>query len=776
MKTKIFTVLLIAGILLSACPSSTSSDKGGGLAPPSMVSAEGTSPNSITITWTAVSKAVKYKIYYALTATSGNYQYIDETELNTYVVSNLVPNSTYYYKISSVDINGIEGPQSAYAVGTTKPLVTYTVTFNTNGGIGTVPSNQTVNDGSDITLPSGTGLSKSGYIFGGWSTSQIVDMGTNYSAGSVYTVTGHITLYAIWNDANTSYTVTFNANGGSGIAPSAQTANAGSGITLPNESGLSKSGYTFGGWSTSQTIGMGTTYNTGSTYTVTGNITLFAVWNDNTSINTYTVSFNANGGSGTPPANQSVSTGSSITLPGDSGLNKNGYSFGGWSTSQTIDMGTTYNAGSTYTVTGNITLFAIWNDNTSINTYTVSFNANGGSGTPPVNQTDTAGTVITIPGDNGLSKTGYTFGGWNTSSSAETGTNYDAGSSYTITGNITLYAKWDTENTGTPDNVPGFTLTDKFSWLQGNAVTGGEYTIVLNANQDLSSQNLSYSGKNNITIHLRGSGTKRTVSFDSYSDISIGTGVTLILDNNITLQGEYNDSALININSFGTLIMNEGSVICENDNAWSFNNGGAVYVGDNGNFIMNGGTISDNSANNYGGGVYVAGGTFTMNNGTISGNSVDSYSSYGGGVYIGENGTFTMNDGLIFGNTISSYGNPAYDASACGGGVYVGENGNFIMSGGTISSNSITSSYTAYYGAGVYVNGIFTKTGGTIYGYTAGDSNSNVVSSGATSYRGHAVFGSFSSSIWKVKDTTAGPGVNLSYNGSTGEYSGTWDF
>ena len=112
--------LPIAGILLAACSLGGGSDGGGGggIAAPSMVTAEGTSSISVTLTWTAVSGAVKYKIYTAVTST-GVYRYVDETEYRTYIVNDLVPSSTYYFKVSS-DINGIEGPQSTYAEGTTR--------------------------------------------------------------------------------------------------------------------------------------------------------------------------------------------------------------------------------------------------------------------------------------------------------------------------------------------------------------------------------------------------------------------------------------------------------------------------------------------------------------------------------------------------------------------------------------------------------------------------------------------------------------------------------
>jgi len=76
------------------------------------------------------------------------------------------------------------------------------------------------------------------------------------------------------------------------------------------------------------------------------------------------------------------------------------------------------------------------------NIYTVTFDANGGSGAPPAPQSVNAGIAITLPNQGGLTKSGYNFDGWNTNSSG-TGANYSIGSSYTPADNATLYAKWN---------------------------------------------------------------------------------------------------------------------------------------------------------------------------------------------------------------------------------------------------------------------------------------------------------------------------------------------
>ena len=86
--------------------------------------------------------------------------------------------------------------------------VSTVLTYNTNGAVGTVPSAATFS-GSAITLPLGTGLSKSGYTFGGWSLTE-----TGTAVTSPYSPSGSRTLYAVWTARQ--YTITYNANGGTG--------------------------------------------------------------------------------------------------------------------------------------------------------------------------------------------------------------------------------------------------------------------------------------------------------------------------------------------------------------------------------------------------------------------------------------------------------------------------------------------------------------------------------------------------------------------------------
>ena len=296
----------------------------------------------------------------------------------------------------------------------------YTVSYSANGGSG-APASQTKTHGVTLTLSS-TKPTRTGYTFLGWSTSSTATSAT-YSAGGSFTTNASTTLYAVWSP--NTYTVSYNANGGSG-APSSQTKTYGVTLTLSSTK-PTRTGYTFLGWSTSSTA-TSASYSAGGNFTTNASTTLYAVW----SINTYTVSYNANGGSGAP-SSQTKAYGTALTLSSTKPT-RTGYTFLGWSTSSTATSAT-YSAGGSYTSNSSATLYAVW----SVNTYTVSYNANGGSGAPS-SQTKTYGVTLTLSSTK-PTRTGYTFKGWATSSTATSAT-YSAGGSYTSNSSITLYAVW----------------------------------------------------------------------------------------------------------------------------------------------------------------------------------------------------------------------------------------------------------------------------------------------------------------------------------------------
>lgn len=146
----------------------------------------------------------------------------------------------------------------------------------------------------------------------------------------------------------------------------------------------------------------------------------------------YTISYNANGGSGAP-SSQTKWYGTDIALSSTKPT-RSGYSFSGWATSSGGSVA--YAAGATYKGNANVTLYAVW----KANTYKVSYNANGGSGAPSA-QTKTHGVSLTLSTTK-PTRTNYNFRGWGTSASATT-VSYAAGATYTSNAAITLYAIWE---------------------------------------------------------------------------------------------------------------------------------------------------------------------------------------------------------------------------------------------------------------------------------------------------------------------------------------------
>ena len=149
-----------------------------------------------------------------------------------------------------------------------------------------------------------------------------------------------------------SHTVSYNANGGSG-APGNQTKWYGSTLTLSSTK-PTRTGYTFQGWATS--AGGGVAYQPGQAYGNDANITLYAVWK----ANTWTVKYNANGGSGAP-ADQTKTYGQTLKLSSTKPV-RTDYNFMGWATSKAnADAGTVaYAAGANYTYNAAMNLYAVW--------------------------------------------------------------------------------------------------------------------------------------------------------------------------------------------------------------------------------------------------------------------------------------------------------------------------------------------------------------------------------------------------------------------------------
>ena len=228
------------------------------------------------------------------------------------------------------------------------------------------------------------------------------------------------------------YSITYNANGGSG-APSSQSIYAGVTYTLSSTT-PTRTGYTFLGWATSDTA---TTpqYQPGQSVTPNANLALYAVWQ----VNQYNVTLTAGddvasvSGGGSHDYDSSVSV--SAVLGSDPGYT---YAFDGW-----YDGDTKVSGDNPYTFTMPASAVSLTAKATkTANPYTVHFDANGGSGTM-ADESFTYDQAKALTA-NSFTRTGYSFLGWSTNSSAATATYTDeqSVSNLATSGTVILYAIW----------------------------------------------------------------------------------------------------------------------------------------------------------------------------------------------------------------------------------------------------------------------------------------------------------------------------------------------
>ena len=327
---------------------------------------------------------------------------------------------------------------------------------------------------------------------------------------------------------------------------------------------------------------------------------------------------------------------------------------------------------------------------------------------------------------------------------------------------ITDIASTDGTSFSTDDVIAVKWYTDNFTNEMGSTdvfaadISYGCY-IWLNANDLTSAPTVDVNGKTQqCSIDQTGTALLIECSFDSLTpDETIdlqnlldgGGTVTLDKDYTITkrlnvagtvtldLNGHVirmsgNDDTMINVYGQNTLLtlqdsnpntehtgLPDGGVLTGNNGYY----GGCVYVNSNGSFTMNGGTIYNCSASDYGGGASVASGNFTMNGGTIYNCSA----KYGGGISVNSNDSFTMNGGTIYNCSATVSGS---------GGLYVGSNDSCTMNGGIINDTvyiekngriqtTNSSGCTEFYGevtnygtisGGIYYGGIQNKSTGSV--------------------------------------------------------------
>ena len=401
----------------------------------------------------------------------------------------------------------------------------FTINFDSTGGtnVGSIIKNA----GEEIgDLPLSI---KDGYTFDGWYTQSIG--GTKITPSTK--VSENITYYAHWNINN--YNITYNLNGGQATNINTYNIETES-FTLNNPI---KEGYTFKGWTGTGLIGSDNkevTIQKGSI----GDRQYTAIWNED---NYYTINFDSTGGTSvssiTRKGNQEIGT-----LPEPT---KEGYEFEGWYTNPDIGE----KIYSTTKVTANVTYYAQW----ITNTYTINYDANGGSGTTDSQLVEYNNTFQIK--DNSFTKENYIFEKWNTNKDGS-GTSYyekQQVNNLTTENNktITLYAIWKEKTKEKVNPITNLKVSTSgiVSWSPSSNATGYQISIDASNWTSMPSTQTSYNYFNTIitTIGTRTIYVKAINNdFNNYEDSSIVSKTinvyTLTVNSNNTNYGTVDKPSL----------------------------------------------------------------------------------------------------------------------------------------------------------------------------------------------------------------------------------------
>ena len=429
---------------------------------------------------------------------------------------------------------------------------TYTISYKANGGTGSM-SNTTCTYGKNCSVKDNS-FTRTGYTFQGWTTnSDGTDDGYNwtdwsgiwkYKDNESGITDGELILYAKWTP--NTYTITLNNQsattaGTSKVWYQYNTTKTINGVTCyyyTNDNLTTclsdgykinvptKTGYAFGGYYTS-TNGSGIQYvnNSGTfinnIYQTTGNKTLYATWNAYLDLNGCL--------DGSILGNITNYGTADVYINGKLAMNDTTDFY------QALPYGSTYeikdiktSTGKTYKgVKSGALTGTIGENETKVllsfetNKYTISYNANGGSGAPS-SQTKTYGKSLTLSSTK-PTRTGYIFLKWNTKADGS-GIDYDSGASYTSNSANTLYAIWKANSSNCKNNydqysneILYFTRDNVTCYNEPSTSSGNKLGFNLGWCDDWMNKHNGDNDPNYITVRKTGiSGWYYSVSYCCY--------------------------------------------------------------------------------------------------------------------------------------------------------------------------------------------------------------------------------------------------------------------
>ena len=330
-------------------------------------------------------------------------------------------------------------------------FITYTMSFNANGGIGSMDAINGLK--GEYTLPECAFNAPEGKEFAGWKVNNTGDL---LEVGAKINVNDNAVLYAQWKDLPAvTFTISFNANGATGTMTALD--NQHDEYVLPECAFVAPEGKCFIGWKINNT---GDLLKPGVSINLNADITLYAQWEDIV----YTISFNANGGTGTM-ANITKKVGETFTLPENGFTAPSAHKFIGWKVNNTGDL---LEPGASITITADLSLVAQWE---KIVIYTITFNPNGGTGSMSNMQVE-KGQQLTLPACTFTVPENKEFDCWIIRNNL-----YKVGDKVDIIADTEVFAKWKNIKTVDEKYTVSFIANGGTGTMNDVTDVKGDYTL-----------------------------------------------------------------------------------------------------------------------------------------------------------------------------------------------------------------------------------------------------------------------------------------------------------
>ena len=411
-----------------------------------------------------------------------------------------------YFVRYAEDHNHFASPDAEVTVGEGKPLADFTITFNGNGGSGSMEP-VTVKAGTNYILPACGFTAPADQEFKAWEIG-----GAEYKVGDSYTVDRDTEIKALWENSvitPTTYTVTVGNDGNGTGTATPSTAAAGTTITLtatPNK------GYHFKEW---QVMSGNVTIKDDKFTMPNAHVEVKAIFEEDVPAPAeFIVIFDGNGG--TPSVGSMTTTNQKLTsLP--SASRSGSYSFDGWYTKKSggtkITKDTVFHADTTVYAHWTYTGGGGGGYNPPVTYYTLRFETGGGSDIPSVREAYNAYIDLTkyVP-----TWRGHTFIGWYSERSL-----MNKVSGVYLTKDMTVYALWRVDKNPDTGANP-FTDVSEKDWFYGDVMFVYENGLILGTSKTLFSPHGTATRGMMATILWRMEGSPAPKGKNSFTDVEAG--------------------------------------------------------------------------------------------------------------------------------------------------------------------------------------------------------------------------------------------------------------